>query len=364
LLSPVVDIDSAFSEVSESFEAFHDESRPGFRLKDLFPSQLSYSLAPWPKDEDGLEGALRGINKLRSQAMSSPGTFVVTGDGSASGDKQAVAAAIVESAGVRRWEARMVLGKASSQCAELLALAMGVQRASRSPGCRRILVFTDSSAAANLLLDADPHSGQSHSIATCRLLREWLSSDPAHTISFHFVSSKAKWDPHHQAHLSARSLKVPFGVHPKATLEWYRTQAIRSMIDSWTTRFADLDYRGNHFLPLYEDIHRKRPLQPTHVKRGPWLKYLWMEGADNPLVARFCCAVLNHAPIGAFRAWLNVTEDPSCSCGETTVESREHILFYCRKYQDRARPLLNVQSFIKFLIKNPLAFAFTTAPGQ
>ena len=250
LLSPVIDIDAAFEQISESFEAFHPESQPGRRLKDIYSSQISYSLAPWPTDPDERDKTARRITQLRSDALSVPGTFVVSGDGAASGATQAVAACNVESANVRRWEARMAIGKANSLNAELLALAMGVQHACKNPGCSRILVFTDSTGAANLLLNADPHSGQSHSIATCRLLREWLSSDPSHSIAFHYVSSKAKWGPHHQAHLSARELKVSFGSYPKATLEWYRQQAVRSMLDSWTSRFADPSYRGSHFLSL------------------------------------------------------------------------------------------------------------------
>ena len=144
------------------------------------------------------------------------------------------------------------------------------------------------------------------------------------------------------------------------------------MLESWATRFVDLGYRGSRFLPLrvgdgnlFEERQRSYPIQPTHVKLGPWLRYLWKEGADNPLVARFARAVLDHAPIGSYRVWTRFTDDPSCSCGQTTVESREHILLHCPKYSDRTLPyrrMAEIDIFIRFLVDNPLAFSFAATP--
>jgi len=149
------------------------------------------------------------------------------------------------------------------------------------------------------------------------------------------------------------------------------------MLDSWATRFADLSYRGQHFLPIRKgstiiasdanETFTTRPIQPTHVKLGPWLRYLWKEGADNPLVARFSRAVLDHAPIGSYRAWIRATDDPSCPCGQTTVESREHILLYCPRFSNRVRPLnrmIEAEHFIKFLVENPHAFSFAASEPQ
>jgi hypothetical protein len=362
LKSPVKDINSAYADVAESFEAFHQEAAPGSRLRDLFPDQISYSLAPWPKDEEGRGECIRRINQLRTGALATPGSFVVVGDGSAAEERQAVAACNVNALGVPPWDRRLVLGKATSTCAELLALAMGVQHAANSQGCHSILVFTDSVGAANLLLDAEPHSGQAHSIATCRLLRNWLSASPDHRISFHYVSSKASWGPHKEAHDAATSLKVPMGAAPRATLQWLRQQTVRSMVDAWISKFALPSYRGYQFLRL---TLNGKDLQPTHLHRGPWLKYLWMEGADNPDVARFVRATLNHGPFGAYRRRFGFTDDPSCPCGHP-LQDRLHILHQCAHYHREADPTqrLHLKTFIRFIQENPLAFSFAALPQE
>ena len=87
-------------------------------------------------------------------------------------------------------------------------------------------------------------------------------------------------------------------------------------------------------------------------------------------MARFCRAVLDHAPIGSFRRRFFPNE--STTCPECRVfQDREHVLLKCRKYRrwwncrgeyeflQRVSSYRDVTTFIK---SNESAFSFADAP--
>ena len=177
--------------------------------------------------------------------------------------------------------------------------------------CDRIVVFTDSLAAARSAVDPSVHSGQNHSLAVCRVLSKWLASDEAHHIEFVQTPSKLQWGLQHKAHEHARSLPpVPAGRRPATSLDSVCKKITQSALDEWQTLFLSPEYRGRNFLPLEDTLGAQ--LRPVYANGGTWLHSV---DNDNKACARLCRSVLNHAPIGEYYSRFNIQEETACTCG-------------------------------------------------
>ena len=105
-----------------------------------------------------------------------------------------------------------------------------------------------------------------------------------------------------------------------------------------------------------------------HPEPGPAMQEY---GGSNSRMARFTRMVLNHAPIGSFRARFFPQEPTNCNqCN--VFQTREHILFnLCQAYKRRwrhnnilefLRSLDPFPKIVEFMDDNEGAFAFTDAP--
>ena len=216
----------------------------------------------------------------------------------------------------------------------------------------QILIFTDCIAAARLAIDPSAHSGQGHSLDVCRNLLAWFQQEGEHTVTFIQVPSIKEWGIHKGAHDFVGGLPpISVGRHPQNSLDRVRQDITSKCLDSWITQFQRPEYAGHHFLHL-NDLKGK-PLQPTYLNGGTWLKSV---DASHSLTARFARCVLNHAPIGAYYQRFNMDEPTACVCG-TALETRTHVLNQCPRYK-RKGPVRRVFDLAKFLQANPLAFAF------
>ncbi|KAF8873074.1 hypothetical protein BD779DRAFT_1571137, partial [Infundibulicybe gibba] len=107
---------------------------------------------------------------------------------------------------------------------------------------------------------------------------------------------------------------------------------------------------------------------PTHAKGGFILSET---GGDNALTAKIIRLSTAHAPIGEYRRDFHPNEPSACpTCA--TLETREHILFMCPRFNrsrcfnegDFAKSTQQLSWITKFLEKNPTAFAFDSVPYQ
>jgi len=120
--------------------------------------------------------------------------------------------------------------------------------------------------------------------------------------------------------------------------------------------FQVSDMKGRNFLELVDSDNNI--LEPTYSKGGTWLQFV---GHSNMLCARATRAITNHAPISEYRLRFFPREEFSCPCGLYPIETRQHILHECRRFNEYWNPRRDsIAHFILFLELNLSAFAFTS----
>ncbi|CAA7264621.1 unnamed protein product [Cyclocybe aegerita] len=219
------------------------------------------------------------------------------------------------------------------------------------------MVFTDSMGSAHRAVDPSMHSGQAFSLSVCRALQEWFEVDDLCCITFIYVSSALWWDIHGEAHRYVTELKVRVGRRKTDnSIDTLRSQAVHSVLDSWSSTFKDPTYRGSEFLELQQPDGR--PLQPLYLNGGPWLSCF---GHSITEFARVCPCITGHTPIGAYYHRFKINEPHGCTCG-AALQSRQHLLFRCHDRYSVHYPrfLGDIASFMKY---NPTVFGFNRDPS-
>ena len=123
--------------------------------------------------------------------------------------------------------------------------------------------------------------------------------------------------------------------------------------------FQASELKGNHFLDLLDSGNKI--IKPTYTKGGLWLKLI---GHSNLLCARTTRAIINHAPIGEYRLRFFLREEFRCPCNHYPIESRQHILHECVRFNGYWNPRRDSFShFVMFLVLNPNAFSFCNSLG-
>jgi hypothetical protein len=287
----------------------------------------------------------------------------VTADGSvARGNVQAVAAAKTYSGGHCVKSTAIPCGKSLATDAELLALRTGIHSATSVPGAQLIVVFTDSLSSAESLVNPVPKSGQEHCVASCRMLLDWLGADSLREISFVHARSRLLWSIQREAHnlANSREARRPMPERPFISLNFARKRVTDSCKEAWKTSFTTAAYRGSSFLDF--NGSNDKPLTPSYADGGTWLQHL-----DNTrLCAWVCCAVLDHAPHGAFRARFHIEGDLHCGyCWSGAIQSWRHLISRCstlaRPRNFKGTPLYLPQ-FIEYLRENYWLFSFDSPP--
>ena len=112
--------------------------------------------------------------------------------------------------------------------------------------------------------------------------------------------------------------------------------------------------KENHFLEILDDEYLSIKL--TCTKDSVWLKLL---GYSNSLYVRATRAITDHISIEEYCLRFFPRENFNCSCGTYPVESRCHILYECRRYNNYWNPNReSLSHFVAFLEYNTGAFSF------
>ena len=112
--------------------------------------------------------------------------------------------------------------------------------------------------------------------------------------------------------------------------------------------------KGKHFLDLVNNDNNT--IEPSYIKEGLWLKYF---GHSNSLCTRVSRAITNHALIDEYRLRFFPRKEFSCSCKQYPIETRCHILYKCKRFNEYWNLRRDsISQFIMFLELNPNAFAF------
>ena len=118
--------------------------------------------------------------------------------------------------------------------------------------------------------------------------------------------------------------------------------------------FQASDYKGNHFLHLFDNDYLS--IKPTYIKDGTWLKLI---GHSNSLCVRMTRAITNYTSIGKYHSRFFSKENFNCLYKLYPIKSRCYILHKYRKYNNYlnlSRESLN--HFITFLEFHSGAFSF------
>ncbi|CAA7268133.1 unnamed protein product [Cyclocybe aegerita] len=389
--STVMEIDEHVHTLTESFEPFAPEARPGDWLLDRYVDCLHFD------KRDPTQDRCPYLDELIANAKADPLTVLAAADGTVpqSNQYQVTLAAIIYKGhrklertcyvsgrvtapdaelnaiinfgrynlqgtykGHRKLErTRYISGRVTTPDAELNAIACTVHLAVKQANCQHIMVFTDSMGSAHKAVDPSMHSGQAFSLSVCCALQVWFEADDLCRITFVYVSSALRWDIHGKAHKYITELRVRVG-HRKMdnSIDTLRSQAAHSSLDAWGSMFQDHTYRGSKFLELqWPD---RRTIQPSYSNGGPWLSTFRHSITE---FARICQCITGHAPIGAYYRRFKINEPHGCTCG-AALQSRQHVLFRCcdRYSVHYPRFLRDIASFLKH---SPTVFGFNQDPS-
>lgn len=255
---------------------------------------------------------------------------------------------------------RIAGGRGTSYDAEMMAGGMALAFATKQ-SCETIHVVADNESALKTLLDLGMHGQQLVSVVACRNARDWLAKDERRRIVFH-------WCPSHEGvewnelvdEDAKRAADIPLERDECSLAHAQHLLAVQLKAD-WRDEYrGSRAYAGHNFLRL-------KAFDPPNHLSSPALQ---AHGHSKATMARFCRAVLDHAPLGSFRQRFFAHEPTECpECG--VLQDREHVLFKCTRYRrwwelrGEFEFLLRVSAYRElngFLTTNESAFSFEDAP--
>jgi hypothetical protein len=331
--SSLMEVKSKMLDVGELFEPLCPELAPGKQFMDRFSERVTFFEKPWGmKPEDWIDT----LDEAVDRACQLTDYMSVFSDASSTKyvRLQAASVAFIERRGSDLVRIKRPAGRATAPDAELFTICLGLLRCLRLEDVETILVFTDNVASARTIVDPSTHSGQAHSLAVIRALISWLEANPLRRVQFWYVPSQARWDLHGEVHKYVTNTTGKVVVMPatRTTLNFYREKSSVQNLNWWDNMFNDPKYCGSNFLYLWGK-EGKWP-QPSSHKGGKWLQAF---SSDVRLCAHTSRAILNHAPIGAYRQQFYVGDrNYWCHCREDTqpgvvgtLETRHHLLTNC-----------------------------------
>ena len=101
--------------------------------------------------------------------------------------------------------------------------------------------------------------------------------------------------------------------------------------------FQVLDNKGQHFLELLNSD--SKPIKLLYLKDELWLKFF---EHSNSLCARASRTIVNYAPIGKYQLRFFSQKKFKCLCGLYPIETRQHILHKCKRYNNSFHSIFRV----------------------
>jgi len=140
----------------------------------------------------------------------------------------------------------------------------------------------------------------------------------------------------------------------KSLWDFNRKNECDKVLNNWKMTFQASDTKGRQFLELLNN--NLNSIEPSYSKGGSWLKFL---SHSNSLCARASRAIINYAPIGEYHLRFFPQEEFKCPCGQYPIETRQHILHECRRFNNYWNSRWDtIAHFMLFLEFNNNAFSF------
>jgi len=353
LKSPIKDVNKRLNSVRNCFNPLHPLFSPGSRIVDHFSSRISFHSPSSSSDED-LYQHLQSLNLAFRSSQVNPNSAAVIADGGVKKTHVATAAAHI-------WTHHSVIKQLQVYSlnitpieAELMAIRTGLIPAMEVDGVHEIMVITDSIAAAKKILESKVDPLQNMFIPLASAIKTFLSKDGRNNIRFWYCPSKAEWPRHKLVDDQVKASACTPTFPSKESHLFSCKKECDNILCEWQTYFAKSLKKGHYFLNFEDE--KERVIKPTYAKGGSWLPVI---GFTNSLCARFTRMTTGRAPIGEYRQRFFPHLPTSCPCGKAEVQTREHIVMECKRYDPSTRPCnIIINSFVHFLADNPEAFCF------
>ena len=139
----------------------------------------------------------------------------------------------------------------------------------------------------------------------------------------------------------------------KSSWDFSQKYEYNKILNKCKMTFQASDDKGRNFLELLDN--NLNIIKLTYSKDRSWLKYF---GHSNLLYARAMRAIVNYTPIGKYHLRFFSWENFVCPYSIYLIETRRHILYKCKKYNNYWNPRRNTPAyFTLFLEFNSNAFS-------
>ncbi|KAF5313927.1 hypothetical protein D9619_013086 [Psilocybe cf. subviscida] len=250
------------------------------------------------------------------------------------------AAAVVYWKGQEIRHIRMGLGgRAEVYDGELAALMMGISvaidEAQKNHNIKHIHLFADNTSAISAIYDPKPKSGQQYKHTFYEKANMFLDSDNSHQLSISWCPSHCGVAGNDRADELAKQATLLAWSLPISTS---RTNALRRAAlatqREWTREWKRSAKQG-----WFAIADRFQPsLKPT--KRAK------QYSRRREIFGRLVQARTGHAYTGEFRRRFFPSEPFRCPCDNQTIETREHIITTCPRYEEHRHILRKVSQSI------------------
>ena len=355
LKSHVIDIDNRFNKVFPAFDPINLELQPGNRISDTFSNQFSFHSFSSSNDPS-FKSHIQQLDALAVDSSTSSHNALMITDMSV---KNNVALSIAHIHVFNKPVVKTLhhAVNITAQEAEFFTIRCGINHAVLSHDTSRIIVITDSIHIAKKIFDPSSHMLQKQSNFVLSELREFFNWRNMNTIKFWECPSKSNWHLHKAVNSYTKLFNLTFLLPNKYSWDFSKKLKSDNIINTWKMTFQVSDLKGRNFLELVDNDNKL--LEPTYCKGSSWLQVF---GHSNLLCARAMRAITNHAPIGEYRLKFFPNEDFSCPCGLYPIETRQHILHECRRFNEYWNLRRDsIAHFIEFLERNPRAFSFQSS---
>ena len=355
LKSHVIDIDNRFNKVFPAFDPINLELQPGNRISDTFSNQFSFHSFSSSNDPS-FKSHIQQLDALAVDSSTSSHNALMITDMSV---KNNVALSIAHIHVFNKPVVKTLhhAVNITAQEAEFFTIRCGINHAVLSHDTSRIIMITDSIHIAKKIFDPSSHMLQKQSNFVLSELREFFNWRNMNTIKFWECPSKSNWHLHKAVNSYTKLFNLTFLLPNKYSWDFSKKLKSDNIINTWKMTFQVSDLKGRNFLELVDNDNKL--LEPTYCKGSSWLQVF---GHSNLLCARAMRAITNHAPIGEYRLKFFPNEDFSCPCGLYPIETRQHILHECRRFNEYWNLRRDsIAHFIEFLERNPRAFSFQSS---
>ena len=245
----------------------------------------------------------------------------------------------------------------TAQEAKFFTIRCSINHTVPSHDTSRIIVITDSIHVAKKIFNISLYMLQKQSNSILSELREFFNWRNMNTIEFWECPSKSNWHLHKAVNSDMKLFNLTPLLPNKYSWDFSKKLESDNIINTWKMIFQASDLKERNFLKLVDNDNKL--LEPTYCKGGSQLQVF---GYSNLLCTRAMRAITNHAPIGEYCLKFFLNEDFSCLCSLYPIETRQHILHECRRFNKYWNPRRDsIAHFIEFLERNLRAFSFQSS---